>query len=272
MHRVYPENAVSPKKVNKCTAFPPSTWGSHSLRPGSSRAARGIKLPAGRTAGGACDKGRPPNVSLGRRKLVAYFSLLMARTEPTRPHFTSLLDESLIGGDHPPSQAAKAIRNFAICCVALVITQIGYSVFTNLAFITAAPSGLPLVVIGTIITTIVIGVLSIPLLYGWKSSGWYLAVGFLTFEGSFVLLLGNRYLFFGEPFSLTDLAENFLHAEFILEVVTALFAACLPLLLCWRRTVRTAFGVRRSTAVGVTIFGLVLRLLFTVVIQFLYQG
>ena len=170
------------------------------------------------------------------------------------------------------SQAVRAIRIFAICCVAVTIAQIGYSVYTNLSFALAGPPGLPLIVIGTIVTAIVVGAVSIPLLYRWKSLGWYLAVGLFTFEGSFILLLGNRYLFFGEPFSLMDLADTFLESQLILEIVIALFACCLPLLLCWRSTVRRAFRVRSSRAVGVLTSALALRVLFFVTTYVLYRG
>ena len=199
-----------------------------------------------------------------------YFSLSMARTEADRTY--SLLDEQLAVAIRSPSQAARAIRIFAICCVAVTIAQIGYSVYTNLAFVLAGPPGLPLIVIGTIIAAIVVGAVSLPLLYRWNSLGWYLAVGLFTFEGSFILLLGNRYLFFGEPFSLTDLADTFLQSQLILEIVIALFACCLPLLLCWRSSVRRAFGVRSSRAVEVLVSALALRILFFVVTYVLYQG
>ncbi|WP_420459133.1 hypothetical protein [Neolewinella sp.] len=194
----------------------------------------------------------------------------MAHPEPDRPYF--LLDEQLVEETRSPGQVARATRIFAICCVAATIAQIGYSVYTNLAFVLAAPPGLPLVVIGTIVTATVVGVLSIPLLYGWKSLGWYLAVGFFTFEGSFILLLGNRYLLFGEPFSLTDLAENLLQPELVLEIVTAMFACCLPLLLCWRSTVRKAFSVHTSRAIVVVFSCLILRILFFVITYVLYRG
>ena len=181
------------------------------------------------------------------------------------------LDNQLVAGNRPPTEATRIIRVFAISCVVTVIAQACYSFFTTLALVRSGPSGIYPVVVGMLATASLIGGISIPLLYKWKTLGWCLAAGFFTFQASFLLLLGNRYLFFGEIFSLTDLAETYLQSELLLDIVMALLASYLPLLLCWRPTVRKAFGVRTSTAVVVVTLGLFLRMLFFAVTYLIYQ-